>query len=426
MIMTSIIFAKILLENEKIKLNTKNIILIIIAIVLYAIVAGILNGILKTLIICLIYTIIYRNLFKINYAKAILLAFENIILLIIPDLFILLFSVFILNIDSGIFYNIFTQTIVSTLLVNIMLIILAYILRKPLRKISNIKIDNNKAIIIYLIISLFSILVVFYTEYSNVNTSTTKELILGIIVIISFVLILFSLIKQKLENMKLVVKYDKLLEFIKTYEKELDEQKTLRHESKNQLITVRDKIIHKDKEVPVMEYLNNIIAEHVKGENEKYTSFQYLPANGIKGLFYYKAREAEDYGIKTSINVSPKVENSHLFKLDTNDSKDLCRIIGVYLDNAIEASKESDKKMLGIEIYKRNSDIEMIISNTYNGVIDIDNIGKRKYTTKGKNHGYGLILVNKIIEKNKRYETKKVITEELYEQRIIIKKPISK
>lgn len=426
MIITSIIFAKILLENEKIKLNTKNIILIIIAIILYSIVIGNLYGVLKTLILCMLYIMLYRNIYNISYSKSLLLAFEHIVVIIIPDLFMLIFSVYILKFDTTTVYNTIAHTIITTLLVAIIFIILTYILKKILRKISNIKIDNNKAIIIYLIISLFSILVVFYTEYSNVNTSTTKELILGIIVIISFVLILFSLIKQKLENMKLVVKYDKLLEFIKTYEKELDEQKTLRHESKNQLITVRDKIIHKDKEVPVMEYLNNIISEHVKGENEKYTSFQYLPANGIKGLFYYKAREAEDYGIKTSINVSPKVENSHLFKLDTNDSKDLCRIIGVYLDNAIEASKESDKKMLGIEIYKRNSDIEMIITNTYNGVIDIDNIGKRKYTTKGKNHGYGLMLVNKIIEKNKRFETKKVITEELYEQRIIIKKSINK
>lgn len=426
MIITSIIFAKILLENEKIKLNTKNIILIIIAIILYSIVIGNLYGVLKTLILCIIYIILYRNLYSISYSKSLFLAFEHIIVIIIPDLFILFSCVYILGFDTEVFNIIYSKTIYYTFIVDLLFIIFTYILRKPLRKISNVEIDNNKAIIMYFIISLFSILVVFYTEYSNVNTSTTKELILGIIVIISFVLILFSLIKQKLENMKLVVKYDKLLEFIKTYEKELDEQKTLRHESKNQLITVRDKIIHKDKEVPVMEYLNNIIAEHVKGENEKYTSFQYLPANGIKGLFYYKAREAEDYGIKTSINVSPKVENSHLFKLDTNDSKDLCRIIGVYLDNAIEASKESDKKMLGIEIYKRNSDIEMIISNTYNGVIDTDNIGKRKYTTKGKNHGYGLMLVNKIIEKNKRYETKKVITEELYEQRIIIKKPINK
>ena len=424
MIITSIVFAKILLEDKKLRLSLKNIIVIILSLVLYSTIAGILDGILKTLVICLIYVIVYRSVFTLTYTKSILISFEYIILSIIPDLFILLFSVYVLKIDSNVFYNNFAQTIISTLLVNILLILLTLILKKTLRKISNIKLTNNKEIIMYLLLSLFSILVVFYTEYSNVKVSSSKELILGIIIIVSFVLILYSLVKQKIENNKLMTRYIKLLEFIKNYEKELDKQKELRHESKNQLITARSKIVDKKKEHEVIEYLNSIIADYVKGNNEKYTSFQYLPANGIKGFFYYKANEAENNGINLSINVSPKVENTFIGDLDTNDFKQLGILLGVYLDNAIEASKNSKDKKMAIEIYKTGEDIEIIISNTYEGTIDTESIGKTKYTTKGKNHGYGLMLVNRILEENKRFEAKRVVTDVVYSQKLKIKKSI--
>ena len=424
MIITSIVFAKILLEDKKLRLSLKNIIVIILSLVLYSTIAGILDGILKTLVICLIYVIVYRSVFTLTYTKSILISFEYIILSIIPDLFILLFSVYVLKIDSNVFYNNFAQTIISTLLVNILLILLTLILKKTLRKISNIKLTNNKEIIMYLLLSLFSILVVFYTEYSNVKVSSSKELILGIIIIVSFVLILYSLVKQKIENNKLMTRYIKLLEFIKNYEKELDKQKELRHESKNQLITARSKIVDKKKEHEVIEYLNSIISDYVKGNNEKYTSFQYLPANGIKGFFYYKANEAENNGINLSINVSPKVENTFIGDLDTNDFKQLGILLGVYLDNAIEASKNSKDKKMAIEIYKTGEDIEIIISNTYEGKIDTESIGKTKYTTKGKNHGYGLMLVSKILEENKRFEAKRVVTDVVYSQKLKIKKSI--
>lgn len=424
MIITSIVFAKILLENKKIKLSFKNIVVIIASIILYGIIASTISGILKTLILCFLYVLVYKCIFNTTYSKSLLLAFEHIVLIIIPDLLILLFGVYILKIDTKEFYTMYTETILSTFIVDVMFLFLTYVFKKPLRKISNIKLTNNKEIIMYLLLSLFSILVVFYTEYSNVKVLSSKELILGVIVIVSFVLILYSLVKQKMENNKLMTRYLKLLEFIKNYEKELDKQKSLRHESKNQLITARSKIVDKKKEHEVIEYLNSIISDYVKGNNEKYTSFQYLPANGIKGFFYYKANEAENNGINLSINVSPKVENTFIGDLDTNDFKQLGILLGVYLDNAIEASKNSKDKKMAIEIYKTGEDIEIIISNTYEGKIDTESIGKTKYTTKGKNHGYGLMLVSKILEENKRFEAKRVVTDVVYSQKLKIKKPI--
>ena len=426
MIITSVVFAKILLENKRVKLDSRKIAIVSIATLTYILVVGTTDAILRTLLVCIVHVIIYKTIFSISHSKALFITFEYIVLLIIPDLLILLFSIYILGIEPTFFYTAIAKKIVSTCITAAMLILLVYIFKKPLRKISNIKLTNNKEIALYLMLSLLSILAVFYTEYSNVKNSTNNELALGIVVIASFVLILYSLIKQKIENNKLMARYLKLLEFIKNYEKELDKQKELRHESKNQLITARDKIINKENEPELIKYLNSIIADYVRGKNEKYTSFQYLPANGIKGFFYYKASEAEDLGIKLSINVSPKIENNFLGDLNTQDFKQLGILLGVYLDNAIDASKKAKNKQMSIEIYQVGEDVEMIISNTYEGTINVESIGKEKYTTKGKNHGYGLMLVNRILEENKRFEAHRVLTDVVYSQKLKIKKSINK
>ena len=235
-----------------------------------------------------------------------------------------------------------------------------------------------------------------------------------------FTLILYKLVRQKVENLSLIDKYDKLLEFIKKYEREIDIEKMLRHETKNQLITIRDKILNNDT-YKIEGYINSIIVEHVAFNEEKYSKFQFLPANGIKGLFYYKSMEAEAKGLKLSINVSKAVEKSNLSKLSIDEFKQLGRLIGIYLDNAIDASKKTKNKQMGIEIYMRGKDVEFIISNSFEGELDLESIGTKKYTTKGKGHGYGLMLAKKILNSYSCFEATRTVRGGIYSQSLMVK-----
>ena len=49
-------------------------------------------------------------------------------------------------------------------------------------------------------------------------------------------------------------------------------------------------------------------------------------------------------------------------------------------------------------------------------------IGKERFSTKGKTRGHGLLLVKQLIEKNKIFEIKTEIQDNIYTQTIIIKK----
>ena len=75
---------------------------------------------------------------------------------------------------------------------------------------------------------------------------------------------------------------------------------------------------------------------------------------------------------------------------------------------------------MGIEVYKENDDIKMIITNSFDGEID-PNVGNQIFSTKGKNRGHGLMLVNSIINSNNLFYQKREIRKNVYVQILVVK-----
>lgn len=400
----------------------QNILLSLIIISLYTAAFLLLDGTIKTVILCILYMITYKVFFDINIGNGLISSIIYVALLIIPDLLTLLGIIYIVKIDKELFYSTMAGGTIGNLVVSLLMILITYILRKPLRKIVNINISTNRNIIITSIVTILFATFFFYKFAAAYRID--QNVIIYLVSVISFVGILFSLLKQKMDNEKIAKKYDELLDIMKNYENDIEEQRTLIHETRNELTTIRCKIKDKEKESEIIEYIDSIMGDKVSSNMSKYSKFKYLPSNGLKGFFYYKFTEAERKGINVLVNISKQIENSFLGKLDTKNFKDLARVIGVYVDNAIEASSTSDEKKLGIEIYLIKDNIDIIISNTYANNIDEDKVGKERYSTKGKNRGHGLLLVKRILNDSKIITSKNEITDKLYIQKIRIKNNI--
>ncbi len=78
------------------------------------------------------------------------------------------------------------------------------------------------------------------------------------------------------------------------------------------------------------------------------------------------------------------------------------RILGILLDNAIEAARECEEKMVRVEIRKdsrRNRQV-LVIENTYlKEKIDFEHMFEKGVSSKEHNTGLGLWEVNKILKK---------------------------
>lgn len=414
-----IIFGK----KEDLKRNKLyNLIILLIGAGLNALVYIYLNNTTKTLMFCIIYTIVLNIVFNLKISKAIFATIIYTILLIIPDLITTATFINIFNISKENFYNNFAGGILCNIMVSGLMIIITLILKKSLRKLIDYNISTNKKITLISFFTLTTLGIFFYNliKYYKDNNNIFSYLI----IIATLILILFYLFKQKIDGDTLKNRYDELLEIMKTYENDVEEQRTIFHETKNEFMIVRCKIDDKEDNQSIMQYIDSILDDKSKKKTSmiKYAKFKYLPSNGLKGFFYYKFMEAEKKNIKVSVNISKNIENSFLGELETNDFKQLTRIIGVYLDNAIEASYLSKDKKLGIEVYLIKDNISIVISNTFNNNIESEKLGNIKFSTKGKNRGHGLLLVKNILNNSSIFESKNEINDNIFIQKLTIKR----
>lgn len=411
-------FGIIIFNKGKIKITIKEILIFLMACILHTLDVLYLNGTGKTIIFIVIFALLLKLSFNTGYLKSIFSSIIYIVLLIIPDLITLIFTTQVLKIDKDYCYSTFAGSILGNLSVSILMVGLIYLLRKPLRKLFNYRLSKNKKIVVLSLLTLVTIAVFFYSLIKDYRFS--NNVFTYLLVIFTLVVILGYLFKEKMNNENMFKRYDDLLTVMKNYESDIEDHRTSNHETRNELLAIRSKVSDLGDET-LCEYIDSILGDKKNINSAKYSRFKYLPTNGLKGFLYYKFSEAEEKGLDVKLNIAKQVENSFLKDLNTKDFKDLTRILGVYLDNAIEASVLSEKKQLGIEIYKVKNDIEIIISNTYSNKVDKDKIGNERYSTKGLTRGHGLLLVKRILKNNNRLTSEAKITDTIYSQTIKIK-----
>jgi two-component system sensor histidine kinase AgrC len=104
-------------------------------------------------------------------------------------------------------------------------------------------------------------------------------------------------------------------------------------------------------------------------------------------------------------NINIKMESKTNLRNLKIDTYDLCKIIGILLDNAIEAAEKSKEKEIVIKIFenKKARRKNIHIENSYEGIVDIAKLYTKGYTSKAYengSHGLGLWSVKKFIQTN--------------------------
>ena len=136
---------------------------------------------------------------------------------------------------------------------------------------------------------------------------------------------------------------------------------------------------------------------------------------------YYKVALAQKKKINVEVNVSLEPK-SELTKLKEKDIRVLCKLIGIYLDNAIEAAMEPRKKNILIEVYEIKDKITFVISNTFKKHINFNERNKKGVSSKGEGRGNGLYFASNLIKKNHWLYQKQEILDNYYIQQLIIYK----
>ena len=353
------------------------------------------------------------------------------VLLVISTQFILWtlecsFTVLVLLFNLKNLESAFSNLIIYLLLI-IYIIIFAIILLKfnILQKFYKIlisstsSIKNNETLI-------YSFMIIAITIISSVESyvklSTTLILITNVTMAIVFITIIIMSSKIKDNYNKISSKYQTSISSLKEYEVMIDQFRVYTHENRNEFYTIRNMLKNGDKREDVIKYIDTLIDNKIQDNEKIMKKTAKIPSGGLRATIYSKLCLMDKLKIKYKLNISRDVKTTDLIDLDEELVLKICRILGVFLDNAIEAVKTLKKKEIAIEVYILDNKLCVDITNNFKGNLDLDKISEAKYTTKGNGHGYGLTLVNQILnEEVGILENEKSINRDAFTQTLKIK-----
>lgn len=165
------------------------------------------------------------------------------------------------------------------------------------------------------------------------------------------------------------------------------EVRSFRHDYANVLMSLKVGIDQGDLDniKKIYEEITADSAKLVKNNKFDLTRLANISDSAVKNLMSAKFLEAENRGIKISLEVAEPMKNPAIPLIS------YIRILSILFDNAIEAALESENPKIAVANFYQDGDFVFIIENsTREKSVDLSNIFQRGYSTKGENRGLGL------------------------------------
>ena len=388
----------LILSNKKANIKSK---------ILYVVLSSIIN--------ILFFNIVSQSIYVfINFATFILLASKMFNIHILNTMVSVLATALIFNLISALVLNPFlavTHISAEQLLVipiykllflfviySILLLIMFVLKKFNINKYKFDNIDKKTRLIIFInfILRTCALLLHSIITFYYINVLPIFITFLSFIILLAYLMVsIYSMTRviklvQTKEQLKSAEEYNKTLRILH------DNVRGFKHDFDNIVTTIGGYVKTNDM-AGLQKYYYQLEDDCQKVSSLYVLNPEIINNPGIYNLLSIKHREAECKDIK--INMS--------LLLDLNDLKmkiyEFARILGILLDNAIEASEECDDKIINIifrDDYKKHRQL-ITIENTFNNKdVDTTKIFGKGISGKENHTGLGLWEVNKILKKN--------------------------
>ena len=377
------------------------------------------NAFIKVIIVTVMMCVCNRLIFKNSFNESIISTIYGQFILVFADGISASAVMLLFGIKSDVIRGDELLTSCGNVLTSIVFMLLCLIpyIKSIYSKILNISLKLGYKFIIIICI-LIMIIINFFTATIYFDINPIIVIILNSFLILIYSYIIYRTINERNNSLIIKAENESLMESLNEYENMVDRQRVDNHENKNQLLIIKNMI--KKKDSSVVKYIDTIVKDEKEDDEILYTRVKNIPTGGLQGIIYQKMLTMKDNRILFSLSVSRDVRSINLENLSMSDNYKLCKIVGVLLDNAIEASLTCEDKRIMISLYVDEKEFIIEISNRYKENIDLNNIDKEGYTTKGDGHGYGLSLVKEIVSNSKIFINERKVTKDIFKQPIKI------
>ena len=352
-----------------------------------------------TIINMVLYILIIFKIFKIGLIKSLLAQILPLILTALIEPIIIKVFYIVFNVSYDIVAITPAYRMSAMLIIYAMTYITYFISKKfnlNIRSLDILDKSSKRLLLINTILGILAIamqyyLVNFYSDNLPLLITIFSTLTLLIYFILSFYNITrttkLELTKQDLEETKL---YNKTLNLL------YDNIRGFKHDFNNIVQAIGGYVQSEDID-GLKKYYEQILEDCDKQKNLSVLNPKVINNPAIYSILASKYYLAESKGITIHFDI--------FMDLNTIKMKiyEFTRILGILLDNAIEASSECEEKLINLIIRNEENKKRQIlyIENTYsNKDIDTEKIFEKSYTTKSKNTGLGLWEVRQILKRN--------------------------
>ena len=298
----------------------------------------------------------------------------------------------------------------SIFLQNILFLSLLFLITKRINIILNSIVKNIIPSEKYKYILYFCVLCTLTTYYIFLMYSIFKgssyihllSIITGLIFILLCTYITVSVLKNiKLETNNKIesAKLEQQKKYILDLEKNNNEIRKFKHDFNN-IILGLDGYINNDDfdKEKLKKYFNSTIMNfnnNIELNDIVIAKLNSIKVSSLKSLITNKVLVAQNNTIDVDINIEGEITDFY------TDEMQLSRILGILLDNAIEAALEvTDDKKIEMNIIQIDKTTDIQISNTFNNIgTPIADFNKEGFSTKGTNRGLGLSSAHEIANK---------------------------
>lgn len=266
---------------------------------------------------------------------------------------------------------------------------------------------NSKDILIVtlsiptILFSMYSLLITFKYQSSFPNN---KILIINIFLIIIFVVLLVIITnsydkkaKKKLEQIYKENEITQLKEYTYMLETTSNDLRKFKHDYIN-ILQILGGYIESENTKELKDFYKNElmpVSEKILAKDMCFTLLQHIKINSLKGLISSKIITAQSKDIKIHIEISEDIDQLSIGLID------ICRIIGVIFDNAIEAAILCESGFIEFLIIKNDTINTFILNNScIDSTPPVYKIYEKNFSTKGSRRGIGLKSVREIIDLN--------------------------
>lgn len=215
-----------------------------------------------------------------------------------------------------------------------------------------------------------------------------------------------------------IIEQEAMQRYINEISKQNQEIRKFRHDYMNILSSLESYLEEGDLQELRLYYQRTIQPTRALflSNTSKLNDLQKIDHPAVRGIFMTKLLLAQEKGVKVHLEIDERLT----FPQQINDLN-LIRVLGILLDNAIEELESLGEGELEVALFQMKGDTIVLIQNTVRKPVEpLHQLKQQGFSTKGTNRGFGLSMVDELLNQSSSLLLETTISHHIFMQKITL------